>query len=286
MWFRGYDSSSGLSQLCWRLQQEQSWHASSTSWARSQDQSGRWHFPSSESYLLPFLLWAWFPSWVPKWTFSNGLHLPFSSTHATPVLFVCKKDGSLHFCVDFQGLNKITKKDRYPLSRISDLLDAPSHTKVYTKINLWHAYHLVHIADRDEWKTSFQTHYSSYKWLVMPFGLTNALAAFQHFVNTVFADLLDIYIIVYLDDILIYSTYYDSLLSFWTYLFFSCNYSSLPCHQVADLTCLHNRFLPSDSLDFYDSSSLTHMYFFTIPLYSTLFYLILLCSGTFWVSGI
>ena len=134
-----------------------------------------------------------------------GFIRPSSSTHAAPVLFVHKKDGSLRLCINFQGLNKITKKDRYPLPHISDLLDAPSHAKVYTKIDLWHAYHLVHIADRDEWKTPLWMHYSSYEWLVMPFDLTNTPAVFQRFVNIVFADLLDVCIIVYLDDILIYS---------------------------------------------------------------------------------
>ena len=134
-----------------------------------------------------------------------GFIHPSSSTHAALVLFVCKKDSSLCLCINFQGLNKITKKDRYPLPRISDLLDTPSHAKVYTKIDLQHAYHLVHIADGDKWNTSFQMRYSSYEWLVMPFGLTNAPAAFQCFVNTVFADLLDVFIIVYLDNILIYS---------------------------------------------------------------------------------
>ena len=122
-----------------------------------------------------------------------------------PVLFVHKKDGSLCLCVDFQGLNKITKKDRYPLPRISDLLDAPSHAKFYTKLDLRHAYHLVCIAAGDEWKTSFRTHYGSYEWLVMPFGLMNAPAAFQQFVNTIFTDLLDVSLVVYLDDILTYS---------------------------------------------------------------------------------
>ena len=105
-----------------------------------------------------------------------GFIHPSSSTHAAPVLFVCKKDGSLHLCVDFQELNKITKKDRYLLSHISDLLDTLSHTKVYTRINLQHAYHLVHIVNGDKWKTSFQTCYSSYEWLVMSFGLTNTPA--------------------------------------------------------------------------------------------------------------
>ena len=84
-----------------------------------------------------------------------GFICPSSSAHAVPVLFVCKKDSSLCLCVNFQGLNKITKKDKYPLPCISDLLDAPSHAKVYTKINLWHTYHLVHIVDGDKWKTSF-----------------------------------------------------------------------------------------------------------------------------------
>ena len=78
-----------------------------------------------------------------------GFIHPSSSAHAAPVLFVHKKDGSLRLCVNFQGLNKITKKDRCPLPLISNLLDTPSYTKVYTKINLQHAYHLVHIADGD-----------------------------------------------------------------------------------------------------------------------------------------
>ena len=76
--------------------------------------------------------------------------------------------------------------------------------KVYTKIDLRHAYHLVCIAEGDEWKTTFRTRYSSYEWQVRPFGLTNAPAAFQRFVNSVFADMLDVCVVVYLDDILIY----------------------------------------------------------------------------------
>jgi len=136
---------------------------------------------------------------------NTGFIRPTASSHAAPVLFIKKKDGSLRLCIDFRGLNKITKKDRYPLPLISDLLDSPSHAKINSKINLRHAYHLVRIAPGDEWKTTFHTRYGSYKWLVMPFGLTNAPAAFQHFVNTIFADMLDVCVIVYLDDILIYS---------------------------------------------------------------------------------
>ena len=136
---------------------------------------------------------------------SLGFIRPTSSPHGAPVLFVKKKDGSLRLCVDFRGLNRITKKDRYPLPLISDLLDAPGKARIYTKIDLRHAYHLVRITPGDEWKTAFRTRYGSFEWLVMPFGLTNAPAAFQRFVNDIFADMLDVNVIVYLDDILIYS---------------------------------------------------------------------------------
>jgi len=144
------------------------------------------------------------------WTFidenlNTDFICPASSSHAALVLFIKKKDSSLCLCIDFRGLNKITKKDRYPLPLISDLLDSPSCAKIYSKIDLRHAYPLVRIALGDEWKTAFHTRYGSYEWLVMPFGLTNAPAAFQRFVNTVFADMLDVCVVVYLDDILIYS---------------------------------------------------------------------------------
>jgi hypothetical protein len=107
--------------------------------------------------------------------------------------------------VDYHRLNKITKKDRYPLPLISDLLDTPQKAHTYTKIDLCHTYHLVHIAEGEEWKTTFHTCYGSFEWLVMPFGLSNAPTAFQHFMNNIFGDLLNICVIVYLDDILIYS---------------------------------------------------------------------------------
>ena len=102
-------------------------------------------------------------------------------------------------------MNRITKKDHYPLPLISDLLDTSGRAQIYTKIDLQHAYHLVRIAEGDEWKTAFRTRYGSFEWLVMPFGLTNAPAAFQRFMNDVFSDMLDVCVIVYLDDILIYS---------------------------------------------------------------------------------
>ena len=134
-----------------------------------------------------------------------GFIRPSISPHGAPVLFVRKKDGSLRLCVDFRGLNKISKKDRYPLPFISDLLTSAGKARIYTTIDLRHAYHLVRIAEGDEWKTTFRTRYGSFEWLVMPFGLTNAPAAFQRFMNDIFSDLLDVCVTVYLDDILIYS---------------------------------------------------------------------------------
>jgi hypothetical protein len=136
---------------------------------------------------------------------SAGFITPSESSHGAPVLFVKKKDGSLRLCVDYRGLNAISKKDRYPLPLISDLLDVPRKARVYTKIDLAHAYHLVRIAEGDEWKTAFRTRYGSFQWRVIPEGLSNAPAAFQRFMNDIFADLLDISVIVYLDDILVYS---------------------------------------------------------------------------------
>ena len=108
-----------------------------------------------------------------------GFIQPISSLHSAPVLFIKKKDGSLCLCVDFHGLNCISKKDRYPLPLISDLLDSPHKARIYSKIDLRHTYHLVCIANGDEWKTAFRTHYGSFEWFVMLFGLTNAPAAFQ-----------------------------------------------------------------------------------------------------------
>ena len=110
--------------------------------------------------------------------------------------------------MDFRVLNKVTEKDCYPLPLITNLLDAPGPVRIYSKIDLKHTYHLVHIADGDEPKTAFRTQYGLYKWRVIPFSLTNRPAAFQQFINDILGDMLDVCVIGYLDDILIYS---DSL---------------------------------------------------------------------------
>jgi len=126
------------------------------------------------------------------------------------VLFVKKKNKALRLCINYRGLNRLIHKDRYPIPLITDLLDTPKKTRIYTKIDLRNAYHLVCIADGNEWKTTFRTRYGSFEWLVMPFGLSNTPAAFQRFMNEVFGDVLDVYVVVYLDDILIYSNNLDN----------------------------------------------------------------------------
>jgi len=95
--------------------------------------------------------------------FNMGFIRPTSSPHSALVLFVKKKDGSLCLCVNFHGLNHISKKDHYPLPLISDLLDSPRKACVYSKIDLCHAYHLARIADDNEWKTTFRTRYGSFE---------------------------------------------------------------------------------------------------------------------------
>ena len=136
---------------------------------------------------------------------ANEFIRPSQSSASAPILFIKKKDGSLRLAVDYRGLNRITKKDRYPLPLIPDLLDCLHAARSFTKIDLCGAYNLVCIADGDEWKTAFRTHYRSYEFQVMHYGLTNAPASFQRFMNDVFKDLLDICVVIYLDDILIYS---------------------------------------------------------------------------------
>src|SRR5258708_25062747 len=139
----------------------------------------------------------------------NGFIHPSKSPWGSVVLFVKKKDGSLHLCIDFHALNRVTEKDCYPLPLIPDLLKSLGPARIYSKINLKHAYHLVQIAEGDKPKTAFCMHYRSYKWQVMPFSLTNAPAVFQRFINEVLGNLLDVCVVGYIDNILIYSDSVD-----------------------------------------------------------------------------
>jgi hypothetical protein len=136
---------------------------------------------------------------------ANGFIQHSRSPAGAPIFFVKKKDGSLRLVVDYRGLNKITIRNRYALPLISTLLERLSGAKYFTKLDLRGAYNLVRIRPGDEWKTAFRTRYGHFEYTVMPFGLTNAPAVFQHMANDIFRDFLDIFTIVYLDDILIYS---------------------------------------------------------------------------------
>ncbi|QRV77936.1 Retrotransposable element Tf2 protein [Ceratobasidium sp. AG-Ba] len=124
---------------------------------------------------------------------------------ASPVIFVKKKNGSLRMCIDYRKLNDMTVKNVYPLPRSNDLIEKLRGAKIFSKFDLKWGYNLVRIKEGDEWKTAFKTRYGLFKYLVMPFGLTNAPATFQHFMNDIFRDILDVYVIIYLDDILVFS---------------------------------------------------------------------------------
>jgi len=129
-----------------------------------------------------------------------------NSPAAAPVLFVKKPGGGLRFCVDYRGLNRVTKKDRYPLPLIYETLRSISKAKWFTKLDVIAAFHKLRILEGDEWKTAFRTRYGLYEWMVTPFGLANAPSTFQKYVNWALRDYLDEFCSAYVDDILIYSS--------------------------------------------------------------------------------
>ncbi|GJU63349.1 putative reverse transcriptase domain-containing protein [Tanacetum coccineum] len=135
----------------------------------------------------------------------KGFIRPSSSPWGAPILFVKKKDGSFWMCIDYRELNKLMVKNRYPLLIINDLFDQLQGSSVYSKIDLRSGYHQLRVREEDIPKTAFRTHYGHYEFQVMPFGLTNAPAVFMDRMNRVCKPYLDKLVIVFIDDILIYS---------------------------------------------------------------------------------
>ncbi|GJU89223.1 putative reverse transcriptase domain-containing protein [Tanacetum coccineum] len=135
----------------------------------------------------------------------KGFIRPSSSPWGAPVLFVKKKDGSFRMCIDYRELNKLTVKNRYPLPRINDLFDQLQGSSVYSKIELRSGYQQLRVREEDIPKTAFKTRYGHYEFQVMPFGLTNAPAVFMDLMNRMCKPYLDKFVIVFIDDILIYS---------------------------------------------------------------------------------
>ena len=116
-----------------------------------------------------------------------------------------KKDGSLRLCIDYRQLNRVTIHNQYPLPRIDELFDQLQGSRVYSKIDLRSGHHQLRVQECDVPKTAFRTRYGHYEFLVMPFSFTNAPTSFMDLMNRVFSSYLDKFVIVFIDDILVYS---------------------------------------------------------------------------------
>ena len=136
---------------------------------------------------------------------ATGIIRPSSSPAGARFFFMGKKDGTLRPCIDYRGINAMTMRNRYPLPLMDTAFDLLQGATVFTKLDLRNAYHLVRIKEGDEWKTAFNTPTGHWEYLVMPFGLTNVPAVFQTLVNDVLGDMINRFVFVYLDDILIFS---------------------------------------------------------------------------------
>ncbi len=135
----------------------------------------------------------------------TGFIRPFKSPADAPILFDEKPDNSLHLCMDYRGLNNLTIKNRYLLLLIGKALDCLGRAKRFIHLYLTSAYYWIRIREGDKWKTAFRTRYGHFEYQVIPFGFSNVPVSFQSYINKILAEKFDILVVVYLDDILIYT---------------------------------------------------------------------------------